>query len=443
MSTKDRTDIAVPLSRYNFGINVVNGALTFAGGRAADLGTVVPLLVLRLVGAEWAVGLAAAVQELGRVGTQLFASRLLDTHERKRPSYILATILRIMALCAATWVLLGGLGRGPWFVLGVLLAALFALMVGNGVAEISWADITARSVPSHRRGTLVTLRRVSGLLISLFAVAPLVNYYLSPRSRYAFPANYGMLFLLNTLLSTGAWTAFFMTREPAPHAARRRLSLAQHLQRGRRLLRRDAAYRGLLRLRFLLGVAGAVPTFFIAFGTLSLGLPDRFAAVFLTIRMLGEMAGSVVVGRVSDRIGNRLVICVSTWVALGTFGAATAAALVGGQPGGPGASATPAVGLLGAAFLGLGLLSACRDMGEFNYMLDIAPAAKRPSYIGFGNAFLLPLSLLPIGVGILAPHTGYLPLFAAAALVSALAIPSAGRLDEPRERLVAEAEAAE
>ena len=82
-------------------------------------------------------------------------------------------------------------------------------------------------------------------------------------------------------------------------------------------------------------------------------------------------------------------------------------------------------------------------MGEFNYMLDIAPAAKRPSYIGFGNAFLLPLSLAPVLVGWLVPLTGYAPLFAGAAFFSFLAILSTTRLKEPRTEQLAALEPAE
>ena len=432
MARNDRTDLDVPLSRYNFVLNVINGALSFAGGRAADLGTVVPLLVLRLVGAEWAVGLSAAVQEVARVGTQLFSSRLLDAREQKRPAYIFWSVIRVVALAAASGALLTGVGRKPWLVLGVLLASLFLLMVGNGVAELAWSDITARSVPSQRRGVLSTLRRVLGLGLSLLCAAPLVNYFLSPRSPYGFPANYGALFLLNTILSAGAWTAYSFTREPAAHAARRRLTFAHHLRRGARFVQRDTAYRRLLRIRFIMGIAGAVPTFFIAFGKLALGLPDSYAAMFLTLRMVSEMVGAVILGRISDRIGNRTVIRISTWLALVTFSCATASAWSAG-PEGP--VPTLSVSLLSLAFFMLGLTAPGREMGEFNYMLDIAPAPKRPSYIGFGNAFLLPLCLLPIVVGTLAPHTGYLPLFAGATVVSVIAIYFTRHLEEPRDKL--------
>jgi hypothetical protein len=277
-------------------------------------------------------------------------------------------------------------------------------------------------------------RRVLGLAMSLFIAAPFVDYFLSSRSPYQFPANYGMLFAINTVLSAAAWTAFSFTREPAPHAARRKLTFAHHLRRGMRFVRRDSSYRRLLRLRFVMGLAGAVPTFFIAFGKITLGLPDRYAAMFLTIRMVSEMAGSVVLGRISDRVGNSIVIRIATWLALGTFSCATLSAWVAWSAGPEDPTPTLSVLLLSVAFFGLGLTAPGREMGEFNYMLDIAPAPKRPSYIGFGNAFLLPLCLLPILVGTLAPHTGYLPIFATAALVSVAAIYLTRHLEEPRDK---------
>lgn len=440
MEQRDRTDIAVPLVRRNFVLNVINGALSAVAIRVADPGTVVPLLVLRLARAEWAVGLAAAVQESGRVITQVFAARLLDAVERKRPVYIWASVARVTVLAATSVALLGGVGHDPRVVLGIVLLGLFLLMFGNGVAELAWSDVTARSVPSRRRGSLLTGRMFCGLVLSALIAGPLVNHYLSAEAGHEFPANYGMLFVAKTGFFAAAWLIFSFMREPRPHAARRVLTMRQHLTRGLRILRRDESYRGLLHLRLMTGVYWAVPTFFIAFATTTLGLPERWAALFLTLRILSEIVGSLVFGRVSDRLGNRKVIVLSCWVALGTFGFATLAALHASPVAAvPGLSAT----LLGAAFVGLGLLTPARVMGEINYMLDIAPAPKRTSYIGFGNAFMLPLSVLPVLVGYLAPTTGYLPIFAAAGLVAAGSVLPAVRLQEPRDTLLVEPEGAD
>lgn len=443
MAHRDRTDIAVPLVRRNFVLSVVNGAFITAGNRVADPATVIPLLVLRLLGAEWAVGLAAAVQQAARVGTQIIAARLLDSIPRKRPLYVWSSVVRVVCLCAATGALLSGVGRDPVLVLTLLLMALFGLMVASGVAGLAWMDINARSVPSTRRGSLMTYRRILGLVLALLISAPLVKYMLGPNSPFEFPANYGILFLASTVLCGIAWTTFSLVKEPPVHAARHRLTLRQHFVRGFRIYRRDAAYRRLLRLRVTMGLTAAVPTFFIAFGCRDLGLPEYWAAVFLTTQLISEMVGSLVFGRLSDRIGNRSVMVASAWVACATFMAATVAALPVMKAMGSQGASLASVGMLGVAFCGLGFLMSARMTGEINYMLDIAPAPKRPSYIGFGNAFLLPMSLVPILVGWLVPKTGYVLVFAAALVVSLISIALASKLQEPRETLMPEDEEAD
>ena len=190
---RDRTDIAVPLVRRNYALSVVNGALWMLGNRTADPGTVIPLLVLRLAGAEWAVGAAQAVQEFGRVMTQVVISRALDSVPRKMPVYILGSVARIAALVGATVVLLTGEHRSPISILVVLLSCLFVLMVGNGISELAWGDVAARSVPSSRRGGMFMWRRVLGLLLAALVAAPLVGHFLAPDTHLPFPTNYGML----------------------------------------------------------------------------------------------------------------------------------------------------------------------------------------------------------------------------------------------------------
>jgi MFS family permease len=430
MASRDRTDIAVPLSRRNYLINIVNGALSWVGVRATDAGTVLPLLALRLTGAEWAVGLVQAVPELGRVTASVIAARLLDPVPRKLPVYALWSVVRALALAVTTALLLLGVGRNPWLVFWCVLASLTMLSVGHGVSDLTWSDITARSMPSTRRGTLWMWRRISGLLLVMITAAPLVDYLLGPRSPLPFPRNYGVLYLVTTVSWSAAWLVYTFTREPASHAAKRRLTVAQHMGRALRIVRRDRSYRRLLRLRILNGIAGAVPTFFIVFANQAFGHGEALAALYLSLRTVSELLAGVIFGRLSDAHGNRITILVANWCGLATFMLATAAAAV--------APASPNLGvwLLGAAFCALGFLGPGRETGETNYLLDIAPALKRPSYIGFSNAFLLPMTVLPVAVGALAPHVGYLALFGAAAFVALLAILLGGHLPEPRDELM-------
>jgi len=434
-SHRDRTDIAVPLVRRNYVLSVVNGALWMLGNRTADPGTVIPLLVLRLAGAEWAVGAAQAVQEFGRVMTQVVISRALDSVPRKMPVYILGSVARIAALVGATVVLLTGEQRSPMGILVVLLGCLFVLMVGNGISELAWGDVAARSVPSSRRGGMFMWRRVLGLLLTAAVAAPLVGHFLAPDTHLPFPTNYGMLYLAGTAFLAVSYLAFFFAVEPPAHAARRRLTVRQHFARGLRIVRRDRSYRRLLRQRLLSTAAWAVPAFFVAFAIRGLGMPEKSAAGFILLRTVSEIGASVLVGRVSDRIGNRAVIRFGNAMTLVTFSLAALSALAQQVSGLQGEPAPAAIVLISAAFFFLGLMTAGREVGEYSYMLDIAPAAKRPSYMSFGNFFLLPLSLLPILVGWLAPRAGYLPLFVGAATLALVAIVLDRGLEEPRDRL--------
>ena len=440
MAVRDRTDIAVPLVRRNFVLSVINGAFVVAGNRAIDPATVIPLLVLRLLGAEWAVGLAAAVQQFARVGTQIIAARVLDTVRHKQRVYAWTAVTRTICMCGATAVLLWGVGRDPRLVLTGLLLALFGLMVGSGVSGLAWMDLNARSVPSVRRGSLLAYRRAIGLVLSLVISAPLVRYLLGSSSPFEFPANYGMLFLTGTVLCAIAWTSFSLVREPPVHAARHRLTLRQHLVRGVRIYQRDRTYRRLLRMKILLGLTSAVPTFFIAFACRGLGMPEHWAAVFLTTQLISEGIGSLVFGRLSDRAGNRSVMVASAWVGCATFLAATVAAMSAWGTSVADGPPVLATAMIAVAFSGLGILMSARGAGEINYMLDIAPAAKRPSYIGFGNAILLPMSLIPLVVGWLIPRSGYLPVFAISLGISLVSVIAAMKLEEPRDTLMPEAE---
>ncbi len=441
--SKHRTDIAVPLQRRNFILNVINGAFSAVAMRTSDAGTVLPLLVLKLAGAEWAVGLVQAVQDLGRVSTQLLMSRVMDAVPHKMPLYRSGSVGRVLAMGLCASALFLGVDRDPRLVLLAFLSGLFLWMLLNGVAELAWMDVTARSVPSSRRGSLMIGRKFLGMILALLIATPLVNHFLGPGSPLQFPANYGALYLTSILFFAIAWGTFSLTREPKAHAARRTLTLRHHFARGIRVFQRDPLYQRLQWLRLTMGITQAFPAFFIAFGKVALDLADQWAALFLSVKLVSEMLSSVVFGRISDRLGNRAVIVTTTVVNFATFALAATCAWLD-YAAGPGTPASRAeIFLLGGVFCGFGLITSGRETGEFNYLLDIAPAAKRPSYIGFGNAFLLPLSLLPLAVGWLAPRTGYLPLFGFATVVSLAALVVALRMAEPREVFLAEPEGAD
>ena len=85
-STNNRENkMLVPLHRRNYILGIINGILVQVGSRLADPMTVLPLLLMRLSGVTWIVGLLQAIVIAAPAAPAIFASRFIDTAERKLP----------------------------------------------------------------------------------------------------------------------------------------------------------------------------------------------------------------------------------------------------------------------------------------------------------------------------------------------------------------------
>ncbi len=429
--------MAVPLIRRNYLLAIANGAIVHMGMRMVDPVTVISLLVLRLSGLNWIIGLTTALVQAARVSVQVIAARYLDTMPRKRPQYIVATVVRVLALLAAGMLLIyGKFLRFAWLLVFLELA-LVALSAGMGVAGLVWSDVVAKSVPTTKRGSLVMYRFVCGLSLAQLVAVPVVRLVLGPESGLGFPANYGVLFIISAIVRAIAWVTFFFVDEPPSQAQRHRLTLLQHLFRGPRLLRRDRDYRRLLIVQLLSASAAAGGGFYIALARTEWGLPDRYAAYFMTAQIIAGIVSAIALGRISDLYGNRLVILLARGAALVSTVAAAIAALA------PPQGALQLAGhviptkhlVLALAFAGHGFVMYGGFVGEFNYMLDIAPPSRRPSYLGFAGLFLLPVSFVPMVMGFLADWGSYGLVFGICVALALASLAASRKLEEPREEL--------
>jgi MFS family permease len=75
----------------------------------------------------------------------------------------------------------------------------------------------------------------------------------------------------------------------------------------------------------------------------------------------------------------------------------------------------------GLVFVLIGFASGAGRVINNNLLLDIAPAAERPTYIGFLNTVLGLATLVPIAGGSLVDGVGFEPVFALAAALAVLA----------------------
>ncbi len=427
----------VPLHRRNYVLGIINGILVQSGNRLLDPMTMLPLLLLRLSGLTWIVGVLQTIIIVSPALPALFAAPWIDTAERKLPIFKLYSIIRFFALLAMAGSVLAGAYLGGTLVAALVLVFFASWFTAQAVSTMAFMDIVAKSTPTTMRGSFWMWRQIIGLFLVLTVAVPFIHYMVGDNAPADFPTNYGILLLVAALVLGISWLVYFQVKEPASKPARHKLPLRLHIARGIRFWRHDPRYRRMVRVLLLLASAGSVGPFFMALAVQQWSFPDTAVATFITVQILAQMGGSVLQGRVSDRLGNRAVLVVAAFVGLSTALVAVCGAafapLGGFQVLGYGISYRMLV--LCLCFAGSGIYTAHIWPGQVNYLLDIAPERKRPSYLGFTNLFIVPVGVVPLIFGWLAQTVSILLVFGIGALLALAAALLSLRLHEPRDAL--------
>lgn len=430
----------VPFNLRTYRLGIVNGICTFTGSRLADPNTIVPLLIHRLSGAAWIVGLVLSLKGIVEALAQVAIARSLDIRDRKKPTYIFGSLtqsLTYVTIAAVMWYA----GIIPdTVVLLVFIVALLGYRAGLAISGLTLNDILTKSVPTTKRGSLHMWRKLGALVVVFFAVTPFVRWIIGPESPFDFPRNFGVLFMASVAATASGWLLFSRVAEPPSRATQRKLRWSEHLRHGVELYRSDRAYRRIIRIRLLVGIAAGIRPFLVVFATSVWGLPDEVAAIFIATQVCAEFFGAIVSGALSDRVGNRRAVLLMIWsITLCCAAAVIAAAATWDVPLTIFALQTNLqIVILGAAFVGSGLFLASLQIGYNNYLMDIAPEDQRPSYIGFSTAFTVPLALAPVVYGWGADVLGYQPAFVTALVLSLAALYLFLQLPEPRDDLDAD-----
>lgn len=146
-----------------------------------------------------------------------------------------------------------------------------------------------------------------------------------------------------------------------------------------------------------------------------MGLPPETVGALTTVQTVGGILFSIILGTVSERLGCHRVIQIST--ALGV----TAPLLGLGFYFTRAPAGTATAVIYGWIFMVIGITMSAAMLGFFNYALELAPAGRRPTYMGLFNTITGVLLVLPPLGGLLQQSTSYGALFATTAAFLLLA----------------------
>ncbi|MHC4715647.1 MAG: MFS transporter [Planctomycetota bacterium] len=396
---RDEAPVPARDERRNYALGVVNGAVGNFGRSFVMPRLVLAAFVFEMTGSNRMVGLLESLSLAGMFWPQLYFSRLIEHLPRKRPFYVLMTVLRSTALAlmaGSIWLAVAFPGRWPVY---AFFGAFFLYRSGDGGGGLAFYDLVGGTVRRGRLGGYFATRSLLGdalvLAASLLLIQPIIKYVAAPRS-YAILATAGFAAL------TVAWGAMCFTREQEeddPPAERR---FWQTVREAAGVMVHDRSYRALIAHRVLSRITTLALAFFVPYGVERLGIVGA-SGLFVAFWSGSRLIGAPIWGRVVSRAGPRTCL-----IASGTlFGLSPILALLAPHLPRLFAAPLPLTDQTLDASVCAYLLSLCvfgvafrgYMIGHSTFLVEGAPAARRASYIAFLNTVTFPLALLPWAAG--------------------------------------------
>ena len=303
----------------------------------------------------------------------------------------------------------------------LFFAIVFFWQFSLGLISPIWQEMVAKVTPVNRRGLLFGIRESLGGGARICGARRRQPLHPEPLS---YPDNYIVLFIATFVIVMISSIPLFLLRE-APYPIERNVKpLMEHMREAWDAIRTDGPLLNYIWCRLVFGMSAvAASSFFAMRATKVLG---EQATVKLMVEMamvivLSRMVMSIFIGPMGDRFGYRVILVLS-----GVSGAAGITCAL---------FASTAVGFYAAfalaTFSGLAFW-----LGHTNYILELAPPEKRPSYISLDNMMGLPMVAVPFVGGWLADTYGYtLPFVLGIALSLISAVMFARMCVEPRKTM--------
>ena len=416
-----------------FKLSVLNGIFFAVVMSTLQPGMVLSAFFLKLTNSTLFATIPMALRQIGWLWPQLIVSNVAEARERKMPFYVIPSTLRLILLALISFFtyMLGA--NQPGLLIVIFSVLYFAHSSCSGVCGIAFWDIIGKTIPANKRGRFMALRGFLGGILG-FASGFYVRYILSADGP-VFPHNYAYLFITAAIFQAGTSLSFALVREP-PSAVKERVPFKEHLLQGMRIFKIDKDYRLLLKVRILNSLSMLGGIVFIPYAIKQLGMPESSVGILIVISACFALPANFLWSYIGDNYGNRLLLLISTGIYLLVPAIAFASYYVNPIP-----LHIPFLNgydlrimTFVLAFVISGLALRGRGIGDLNYLLELAPEDKRPSYLAFMSVLLAPTVFVPLVAGVIAELISFQASFALSFAFCVAAFLYMLKLGEPRNQ---------
>lgn len=406
--------------RWNFAVNLGDGATFWFGASFVSSATILPLFVRKLTDSPLAIGLLAVIAQAGWFLPQIFTANYMERMARKKPVVVNLGLflerlpLFVMLLAAVV------AGRSPVLALILFLSGYAWHCFGAGALAVSWQDLIARCFPVERRGRFMGLTMFIGAGSGVLGVG--ASTWLL--RTYPFPTNFVYIFLVAATFILISWCSLALTREPVQAVTARRRSHREYLGSLPDLIRNDHNYRRFLIARGLMALGGLGSGFVTVAAVNRWHIPDATVGIFTAGLLIGQTVGNLFFGFLADRYGHKLSLVLGLLANVLGFAIAWLA---------------PAPEWYYAAFALFGIASGAMIVSGILIVMEFSEAERRPTYVGITNTGVGIVGAVAPMLGAALASIGYSWTFAVSAAISLAALGLMGWwVQEPRGKRAAD-----
>lgn len=386
--------------KWNFTMGLIHGILYLGGEAFYNPDTILPIFLDHFTKSKTLIGLSSTL--IGRLGglasvfPQLLVANKIENKTHKKPLLIFAITIRALSwgfLAFTTYIFNN---TYPNLTIFFLFVTLILHTFMGGIAAVPFFDIWGKSLPSNLRGRFFGYRQLWGGILAIGSGLIVKN--ILENNAIEFPYNFALLFSLVFIFLSISYIALGSVKEPTEKVYKNQLPFKDFVKKAFLIIKKNSNYKKFIMVEILAGAGGMALPFYILYLKDTLGIRLGTVGILLSAQMLGSVLSNILWAHLSDFVGNKKVIQISTFAGL----------------------MVPIIALMTQfknellyllLFAIIGFFIAGRTIGNTNYLLDIAPPKDRPIYISLTGTLLFPVSLFPLIGGLIAQYISYSMLF--------------------------------
>lgn len=389
--------------RWNLFFNSFDVILFMGGISLLSATTILPLFVSKLSDSTIPLAIVAMLAQGGFFLPQLLTANFIERLDRKKPmvvniGFLTERLPAILLVCAPLLVV-----WSPSLTLVVFLLFYAWFTLGGGLIAAAWQDLIARCFPVTRRGRFFGGTLFLGTLLGV----GLASWAGTILDTVAFPNNFVYIFGAASIGIVVSWIFVAQTREPVEASTVPYRSNRQYLAELPKVIQADANFRSFLIARFILALSEMGSGFLTVAAIQTWVISDSVVATYTTSSLVGQTAGSLLMGFLADRYGHRLSLEISTVSAVLAFTLAWLA---------------PSPDYYLAVFFLLGFFMGARIVSGMLVVIEFCRPEKRPTYIGVANTLAGIGSVIAPVIGAGLVKIGFSWVFVASAVTSLIAL---------------------